>query len=51
VDKLTQAERARHARSLESSFAVPVLLVSAHPGEGLDELSTLIPPTPKPTAA
>ena len=51
VDKLTQAERTRHARELESSFAVPVLLVSAHTGEGLDELWTLIARTPKPTAA
>jgi GTP-binding protein len=51
VDKLTRAERARHARELESSFAVPVLLVSAHTGEGLDELWTLIARIPKPTAA
>lgn len=51
VDKLTRAERARHARELESSFAAPVPLVSAHTGEGLDELWTLIARTPKPTAA
>jgi GTP-binding protein len=51
VDKLTRAERARHARELESSFAVPVPLVSAHTGEGLDELWTLIARIPKPTAA
>jgi GTP-binding protein len=51
VDKLTRAERTRHARELESSFDAPVLLVSAHTGEGLDELWTLIARTPKPTAA
>jgi GTP-binding protein len=51
VDKLTRAERARHARELDSLFAVPVPLVSAHTGEGLDELWTLIAQTPKPTAA
>lgn len=51
VDKLTRAERTRHAREFESSFAVPVPLVSAHTGEGLDELWTLIARTPKPTAA
>jgi GTP-binding protein len=38
VDKLTRAERARHSRQLESSFAGPVPLVSAHSGEGLEEL-------------
>jgi len=51
VDKLTRAERTRHAREFDSLFAVPVLLVSAHTGEGLDELWTLIARTPKPTAA
>lgn len=51
VDKLTRAERTRHARELESSFAGPVALVSAQTGEGLDELWTLIARTPKPTAA
>jgi GTP-binding protein len=51
ADKLTRTERARHARELESLFAVPVLLVSAHTGEGLDELWTLIARIPKPTAA
>jgi GTP-binding protein len=51
VDKLTRAERTRHGRELQSLFAVPVLLVSAHTGEGLDELWTLIARTPKPTAA
>ena len=42
VDKLTRAERARHTRQLESSFDVPVTLVSAETGEGLDELWKLI---------
>lgn len=51
VDKLTRAERARHTRELDSLFALPVPLVSAHTGEGLDELWTLIARTPKPTAA
>jgi GTP-binding protein len=51
VDKLTRAERARHARELESSCAVPVPLVSAHTGEGLDQLWTLIARIPTPTAA
>jgi GTP-binding protein len=51
VDKLTRAERARHARELESLFDVPVPLVSALTGEGLDELWTLIARIPKPTAA
>jgi GTP-binding protein len=42
VDKLTRAERARHTRQLESLFDVPVTLVSADTGEGLDELWKLI---------
>jgi GTP-binding protein len=42
VDKLTRAERARHSRQLDSLFAGPVLLVSAHTGEGLEELWKLI---------
>jgi GTP-binding protein len=42
VDKLTRAERARHIRQLESLFDVPVTLVSAETGEGLDELWKLI---------
>jgi len=42
VDKLTRAERARHTRELESLFDVPVTLVSAATGEGLDELWKLI---------
>jgi GTP-binding protein len=51
ADKLTRTERARHVRELESLFAVPVQLVSAHTGEGLDELWTLIARIPKPTAS
>ena len=38
VDKLTRAERARHSRQLDTLFARPVALVSAHSGEGLEEL-------------
>src|SRR5262245_1286170 len=38
VDKLTQAERVRHARQMETVFDMPVALVSARTGEGLDEL-------------
>lgn len=51
VDKLTRAERARHARELESSFDTPVPLVSADTGEGLEELWKLIVTLPKQTAA
>jgi GTP-binding protein len=42
ADKLTRAERARHSRELDSLFDGPVLLVSAHTGEGLEELWKLI---------
>lgn len=51
VDKLTRAERARHTRELELSFDVPVPLVSAETGEGLEELWKLIVILPKHTAA
>ena len=51
VDKLTRAERARHARDLESVFDGPVLLTSAETGEGLDELWKMIASLPRPTAA
>ena len=51
VDKLTQAERARHARELKHVFEVPVVLVSARTGEGLDELWKMIASLPKQTAA
>jgi len=46
ADKLTRAERARHTREFESMFAVPVPLVSARTGEGLDELWKLIAKLP-----
>ena len=51
VDKLTRAERARHGRAFETLFAIPVPLVSAHTGEGLDELWKTIVNLPKATAA
>jgi GTP-binding protein len=42
ADKLSRAERATSARRLLTSFDVPVPLVSARTGEGLDELWKLI---------
>lgn len=51
LDKLTRAERARHARELERLYEAPVLLVSAQSGEGLEELWKLIARLPKETAA
>jgi GTP-binding protein len=51
VDKLTRAERARHGREFETLFDVPVPLISAHTGEGLDELWKTIVNLPKATAA
>ena len=51
VEKLPRAERARNARQLESLFDVPVLLVSAQDGEGLEQLWKLIARLPSPTAA
>jgi GTP-binding protein len=45
VDKLTRAERTRHGRELESLFDVPVALVSAQTGEGLEELWKVIATT------
>jgi GTP-binding protein len=51
VDKLTRAERVRHARKLETVFRTPVPLVSAANGEGLDALWTLIVRLPRPTVA
>jgi GTP-binding protein len=51
VDKLTRAERLRNTRQLESSFDLPVLLVSAQDGEGLDQLWKLIAKLPNRTAA
>lgn len=50
ADKLTRAERTRHNRELESLFDVPVSLVSAQTGEGLDELWKLIAILPNQTA-
>ena len=51
VDKLTRAERARHARQFETLFDIPVPLVSVLTGEGLDELWKMIANLPKATAA
>ena len=51
VDKLTQAERLRHTREMESLFETPVLLVSAQNGQGLEELWKLIARLPSRTAA
>jgi GTP-binding protein len=51
VDKLTRAERARHAREFETLFDGPVPLVSASTGEGLDELWKMIARLPSQTAA
>jgi GTP-binding protein len=50
VDKLTRAERSRHDRELKSLFDVPVSLVSAQTGEGLEELWKLIAILPSQTA-
>jgi GTP-binding protein len=49
ADKLTRAEHARHGQKLESLFDVPVPLVSAQTGEGLEELWKVIA-KPNPTA-
>jgi len=51
VDKLTRAERARHVREFETLFDLPVALVSARTGEGLDELWKMIASLPNRTAA
>jgi GTP-binding protein len=51
VDKLTRAERTRNIRELQSVFDVPVPLVSATTGEGLDELWKMIARLPSQTAA
>jgi GTP-binding protein len=51
VDKLTRAERIRHARTFHSLFDAPVALVSAHTGEGLDALWKTIASLPSRTAA
>jgi len=51
VDKLSRAERTRHAREFETLFDGPVPLVSASTGEGLDELWKMIASLPRATAA
>ena len=51
ADKLTRAERTRHSQQLNTLFEGPVRLVSAHSGEGLEELWKLIAKLPDPTAA
>ena len=51
VDKLTRAERTRNARELQLVFEIPVPLVSADTGEGLDELWKMIARLPSQTAA
>jgi GTP-binding protein len=51
ADKLTRAQRVRHARELESLFQQPVPLVSAMDGEGLDLLWKKITSLPRQTAA
>jgi GTP-binding protein len=51
VDKLSRAERARHARQFQTLFDMPVPMVSALTGEGLDELWKMIASLPRPTAA
>jgi GTP-binding protein len=51
ADKLTRAQRVQRARELESVFDVPVPLVSATTGEGLDELWKLIARLPNPRTA
>jgi GTP-binding protein len=51
VDKLTRTDRARHARQFTTLFDMPVMLVSAQTGEGLDELWKMIASLPRPTAA
>ena len=50
-DKLTRAERDRHARQFQSLFDGPVVLVSARTGEGLEELWKMIARLPNQTAA
>ena len=46
MDKLTRADRARHVREFETLFDMPVTLVSARTGEGLDELWKMIASLP-----
>jgi GTP-binding protein len=51
VDKLTRADRARHVREFETLFDMPVALVSARTGEGLDDLWKMIASLPSRTVA
>jgi GTP-binding protein len=51
ADKLTRADRARHVREFETLFDMPVALVSARTGEGLDDLWKMIASLPNRTAA
>jgi GTP-binding protein len=51
ADKLTRAERERHGRAFQSVFAIPVPLISAHTGEGMDQLWKTIVNLPRTTAA
>ena len=51
ADKLTRADRARHVREFETLFDMPVALVSALTGEGLDDLWKMIASLPNRTAA
>jgi GTP-binding protein len=51
ADKLTRADRARHVREFETLFDMPVALVSALTGEGLDDLWKMIASLPNQTAA
>ena len=49
ADKLTRAERDRHGRAFQSMFDVPVPLISAHTGEGMDQLWKTIASLPRTT--
>jgi GTP-binding protein len=51
ADKLTRDERVRHTRELQTLFEMPVALVSARTGEGLDDLWKMIASLPNRTAA
>ena len=49
ADKLTRAERDRHGRAFQSEFDVPVPLISARTGEGMDQLWKMIASLPRTT--
>ena len=51
VDKLSRTERARNAREFQTLFDLPVPLISARTGEGLDELWKTIVSLPNQTVA